>query len=79
MTYKAGWADDMDPQLAKILAAVARIETTLADLKEVSVKRLDSHASDITSLNLTRARQRGGAGIIAGLGASVMAYLKFWG
>ena len=59
----------MDTQVAKILAAVARIEATLADLKEVSVTRLNDHAGRVRSLEMTRARQRGAGALLATLGS----------
>ena len=68
----------MDTHTAKILASVARIETTLNELKEVSVKRLNDHADRVRSLELTRARQRGAGALIGVLGSMVLAYVKFW-
>lgn len=55
----------METQISDILASVARIETTLTELKDVSVKRLDAHANKIDSLEQTRDRQRGAAKISA--------------
>jgi hypothetical protein len=62
----------MPDQLTEIHVSVARIEEgignltrTVENLNTVTVKRLDSHASDIDSLNLSRSRFKG---ISAGLG-----------
>ena len=59
----------MGTHTAKILASVARIETTLTELKEVSVKRLNDHADRVRSLELTRARQRGAYALLGALGS----------
>ena len=59
----------MDTHTAQILASVARIETSLTELKEVSVRRLNDHADRVRSLELTRARQRGAAGLLSAIGS----------
>ena len=68
----------MDTETAQILVTVGRIEITLKELKEVSVKRLNDHADRVRSLELTRARQRGAGALIGVLGSMALAYLKFW-
>jgi len=68
----------MDTHTAEILASVARIETTLDELKDVSVRRLNDHADRVRSLELTRARQRGAGALVAGLGSVLLVYFKFW-
>ena len=68
----------MDTETAQILVTVGRIETSLKELKEVSVKRLNDHANRVRSLELTRARQRGAGALVATLGSMVLAYVKFW-
>ena len=71
----------MDSDVADIKATVARIETTLEELKEVSVYRLNDHAGRVDSLERTRDRQKGAARVVAvlsgGLGVA-LAYFKFW-
>ena len=69
----------MDTHVAKILATVARIETTLDDLKEVSITRLNDHASRVRSLEMTRARQRGAYALVVVAAGSVGAWFGLRG
>ena len=74
---------------AEMMVAIAKVEEGIAGLhgkidalKEVSVKRLNAHASKIDSLERTRDRQWGAAKLsavgITILGA-VLGFLRWWG
>ena len=78
----------MDEHLPEIMASLARVEERqghliqkIDNLEQVAMKRLNSHARDIDSLETTRDRQRGAAKLGAvGLMAlgTVLAWLRFW-
>lgn len=75
----------IDPHLATLMASTARVEAGVVnlnekvdDLKEVTVKRLDDHAAGIRSLELTRSRQRGGAGVLAAVTTMAGSFIAFW-
>ena len=78
----------LTPHAAEMMAAIAKIEegisglhTKVDDLKEVSVKRLDAHATKSDSLERTRDRQWGAAKVAAvGLTimGAVMGVLRWW-
>ena len=78
----------MDTHTADIMATLARIDERqghiiekIDNLELVAMKRLNSHAHDIDSLQRTRDRQRGAAKLAALLVAtagSVFAGFKFW-
>jgi len=78
----------MDTHLADMMTTLARIDERqghiikkIDNLEKVAMKRLNSHARDIDSLQQTRDRQRGaaklGAVLVAAAGA-VFAGFKFW-
>ena len=76
----------MDAQLTKIIEAVARVDervrsldVKVCDMRDTTIERLNDHTARVKSLELTRARQRGAAGVIVTLAAavgSVVAYFK---
>ena len=78
----------MEAHVADMMAALARIDERqghiiekIDNLEQVAMKRLNSHALDIDSLQQTRDRQRGAAKLAAVLVAaagSVFASFKFW-
>lgn len=58
----------MDTDVAEMIATIARIDERqghiiekIDNLEQVAMKRLNSHAQDIDSLQQTRDRQRGGS------------------
>lgn len=70
--------------LSDIKASLARLETgqtftneKLDDLKEVTVTRLKDHTDRVKSLELTRARQRGAAGLVTAIGVVAGVILTF--
>ena len=78
----------MDTDVAEMMAALARIDERqghsigkIDNLEQVAMKRLNSHARDIDSLQQTRDRQRGAAKLagvlVVALGA-VLGWLKWW-
>ena len=79
----------MDTDVADMMAALARIDERqghiikkIDNLEQVAMRRLNSHARDIDSLQQTRDRQRGAAKLagvlVVALGA-VLGWLKWWG
>lgn len=79
----------MHPQLVQeLIAAVARVEEgvkrideKIDGLREVSVKRLNSHALRVDSLEQTRDRQRGAAklsGVIVLVFGAALSWLRWW-
>ena len=79
----------MDTHVAEMMVAIAKVEKgitglhgKLDDLKEVSVKRLNTHASKIDSLERTRDRQWG-AGKLSAVGlmilGAVLGFLRWLG
>lgn len=79
----------MDTQLVQdLIAAVARVEEGIKriddkidDLQEVSVKRLNSHALRVDSLERTRDRQWGAvkfSGAVVVLLGAVLSWLRWW-
>ncbi len=76
----------MDAQLTKIIEAVARVDervrgldAKVCDMRDTTIERLNDHTARVKSLELTRARQRGAAGVVITLAAmvtSVVAYFK---
>ena len=78
----------MDEHTADMMAALARIDERqghiiekIDNLEQVAMKRLNSHARDIDSLQQTRDRQRGAAKLagvlVVALGA-VLGWLRWW-
>ena len=78
----------MDTDVADMMATLARIDERqgyiigkIDNLEQVAMKRLNSHARDIDSLQQTRDRQRGAAKLagvlVVALGA-VLGWLKWW-
>lgn len=78
----------MDTHLAELMATVARVEEGIKSidekidgLREVSVKRLNDHASRVDSLEQTRDRQRGAAklsGVVVLVFGAVLSWLRWW-
>ena len=65
----------METEVAELMTAVARVEEGIGRLNE----KLDDFkgvSKRVQSLELTRARQRGGAAVVSALGA-VVAYFSF--
>jgi len=61
-------------QLTEIQVSLARVEEGVGHLVtagETTEKRLNDHASDIKSLNLTRSRQSGTAKALAAVGTFI--------
>ena len=79
----------IDEHVAEIMSTLARVDerqghimTKIDRLENVAMKRLNSHARDIDSLQQTRDRQRGAAKLGGGLittAAALFAGFKFWG
>ncbi len=79
----------MEPHIADMMTALARIDERqghiikkIDSLEQVAMKRLNSHARGIDSLEQTRDRQRGAAKLAAALVATagtLFAGFKFWG
>ena len=72
----------MPDQLTEIQVSLARVEEGVGHLikaGKTTEKRLDAHASDIKSLNLTRSRQTGfakaGAVLLTGIGTTLIGWL----
>ena len=78
----------MDTDLADMMAALARIDERqghiiekIDNLEQVAMKRLNSHARDIDSLQQTRDRQRGAAklaGVLVVTLGAVLGWFKWW-
>ena len=79
----------MEPHVVEMMTALARIDERqghiikkIDNLEQVAMKRLNSHARDIDSLQQTRDRQRGAAklaGVLVAAAGSLFAGFKFWG
>ena len=65
----------MDKHLAELMTAVARVEEGIGRLDE-KFDYLKGVSKRVQSLELTRARQRGGVAVVSALGA-VAAYFGF--
>ena len=76
------WAAEMMVAIAKVEEGITGLHAKVDDLKDVSVKRLNAHASKIDSLERTRDRQWGAAKLsavgLAVLGA-VVGFLRWYG
>ena len=78
----------MDTDVAEMMTALARIDERqghiiekIDNLEQVAMKRLNSHARDIDSLQQTRDRQRGAAklaGVLVMALGAVLGWLKWW-
>lgn len=70
-------------QLTEIQVALEGVEKDVAyiskTLDECIVPRLNSHAADIRSLNITRNRIRGGLATLVALSASIAGFLGWKG
>ena len=74
--------------IADMMAALARIDERqghiiekIDNLEQIAMKRLNSHAHDIDSLQQTRDRQRGAAklaGVLVMALGAVLGWLKWW-
>ena len=78
----------MDEHIAKLIAAVARVEEgvrgldeKLEAMRQASIKRLDNHAERINSLEASRDKRTGAARLslaAVGILGSLGAYFIFW-
>ena len=71
----------MTDKLTEIQVSVGKIEVGidhLVKMHETTVKRLDSHGSDIKSLNRTRSRQAGFAKALSAVGIFIMGTISWF-
>ena len=71
----------MSDQLTEIQVSVARVEEGvghLIELNETTRKRLDAHASDIKSLNLSLSRAKGMAITLAGMATVILGLFRWY-